>query len=254
MKRIVLITVLAALLMLTVGMTTVMAKGQTTTALSCEAPTMPSPLIGHEFQITGILTEGTSSAPVPDRLITVNMLTDEKKWMEVGSDKTDESGHYSVTTIQNTSGRYYYKAVFDGDKIFNKVTSPTSEATVNGPVKSIYPLADVTYFELHNNGWFVAKLACYYSTDGGATWTESSHTGSIGMTSYVFVPLYTLGVPDGALVKIHVIVVGGNDKTGSTVFEYFRGNSNMPNRPIWTYYITGTTLNPDLDGPIDGNP
>ena len=38
-------------------------------------------------------------------------------------------------------------------------------------------------------------------------------------------PLDALGVPDGAWAKIHVIVVGGNDKTGSTVFEYTADNN-----------------------------
>ena len=71
------------------------------------------------------------------------------------------------------------------------------------------------------------------------------------MTDFVYMRLDYLGVPNGALVKIHVIVVGGNDKTGSTVFEYYQGNFWDQGR-TWTYYITGTTLNPKLDGPYDG--
>ncbi len=253
MKRTVLITVLAVLLLSVFGPTAVMASGQATTALSCEGPSMPSPFVGHTFQINGSLTDGMSGAPIPDKAITVYMLTDGKKWMEVGSDSTDEYGQYNVTTRQDTADTYSYKAVFDGDKIFRKVTSPTGEVRVNSMPK-LGPIAFINYLELHNNGWFAAKLACYYSTDHGVTWTESSHTGAIGMTSYAGMPLYAYGVPDGAWVKIHAIVVGGNDKTGSTVFEYYRGNSNMPNLPIWTYYISGTTLNPKLDGPYDGNP
>ncbi len=249
MKRIVLIAVLAVLLISIVGTTAVMAKGQDMTALSCQQPAMRPPWIGQEFQLTGNLTDGTTSIPVPDGLITVYMLTDEKKWMEVGSDTTNEYGQYTVTTLQNTSDIYYYKAVFDGNKIYHKVTSPTSEVTVNGRNQIIYPYGSVSWVELHNNGLFLAQLACYYSTDGGNTWTESGHTGSIGMTSSRFTALETLGVPDGALVKIHVIVVGGNDKTDPTVFRNVYDNNFWFDGPIWRYVIRGTTLNPELNGP-----
>jgi len=233
-----------------VGTATVMAKGPEKTALSCESPVMP-PYIFGEFEITGILTYGTSSTPVSHRLITVYTSTDEnkwneKKWTEVGSVYTNDSGQYTVTTSRDTKGTYYYKAVFEGDKIFKKVPSPTISVTVN-PLPGATPLAFVSYFELHNNGLFIVKLACDYSTDDGVTWTESKHTSGIWQGSEVYMPLDVLGVPDRALVKIHVIVVGGKDQIGSTVFEYYN-DYNRGGRTI-TYYISGTTLNPDLEGP-----
>ena len=76
MKRIGMITVLAVLLISAVGMTTVMAEGPAKTALSC-VPFTVEPAIGDKFQITGILTYGTSSTPVPGQLITVYTLADE---------------------------------------------------------------------------------------------------------------------------------------------------------------------------------
>lgn len=245
MKRIVVIAVLAVLLMSAIGTATVMAKGPAKTALSCDPPTMP-PYIFGEFEINGTLTYGTSSTPVPHRLITVYTSTDEKKWTEVGSVNTDDSGQYTVTTSQATAGTYYYKAVFDGDKIFKKVTSPTRSVRVN-QLLGLTPIAFVSYFEFHNYGWFIAKLACEYSTDDGVTWTESEHTSGIWNGEYVYMPLDALGVPDRALVKIHVIVVGGKDQIGSTVFEYYN-DYNRGGRTI-TYYIYGTTLKPDLQGP-----
>ncbi len=154
MKRIVLITVLAVLLMAAAGTTTAAAEGPAKTALSCESPTMPPPVVGEAFQINGTLTYGTSSTPVPHRLITVYTSTDEKKWTEVGSVNTDDDGQYTVTTSQDTPGTYYYKAVFDGDKIFKKVTSPTRSVTVN-QLLGLTPMAFVSYFEFHNYGWFV---------------------------------------------------------------------------------------------------
>jgi hypothetical protein len=239
------ITVLVVLLLSTVGTATVMAKGSEKTALSCESPTM-SPFIYEEYEINGILTYGTSSTPVPHRLITVYVSTDEKKWTEVGTVYTNDSGQYIVTMSQDTKGTYYYRAVFDGDKIFKKVTSPTISVTVN-PLPGLTPISFVSYFELHNHGWFIVKLACDYSTDDGVTWTESKHTPGIWQWGEVYMPLDALGVPDRALVKIHVIVVGGKDQIGSTVFEYYN-DYNRGGRTV-TYYIYGTTLNPDLQGP-----
>ncbi|MGZ4880854.1 MAG: hypothetical protein ACXV5H_05460 [Halobacteriota archaeon] len=90
-------------------------------------------------------------------------------------------------------------------------------------------------------GWFVAKIACYYSTDGGVTWKESDHTSGIAMGNSKVAMLSDLGVPDGALVKIHAIVVGGKDRTGSEVFRYYKYS-------WWyaDYWIKGTTWNPTL--------
>ncbi|MGZ4926648.1 MAG: hypothetical protein ACXV4B_09405 [Halobacteriota archaeon] len=90
-------------------------------------------------------------------------------------------------------------------------------------------------------GWFVAKIACYYSTDGGVTWKESDHASGIAMGNSKVAMLSDLGVPDGALVKIHAIVVGGKDRTGSEVFRYYKYS-------WWyaDYWIKGTTWNPTL--------
>jgi len=97
---------------------------------------------------------------------------------------------------------------------------------------------------LDNWGKFIAKIACYYSTDGGATWHESDHGGGMcsGCDDRPF--LSELNVPDFSLVKIHVVVEAGSDRTGSQVFAYFDGL--YP--PNWAYYaISGTTLNNQLD-------
>jgi len=90
-------------------------------------------------------------------------------------------------------------------------------------------------------GWFVAKIACYYSTDGGVTWKESGHSSGIAMGTSKVAMLSDLGVPKGALVKMHAIVVAGKDRTGSEVFRYDEYSSWYAN-----YWIKGTTLNPTL--------
>ena len=106
----------------------------------------------------------------------------------------------------------------------------------------------ISGFTLHNLGGFVAKLACYYSTDGGVTWTESGHTGDITLNKVELVNLDDFGVAAGALVKIHAIVVWGNDKTGSQVFQtvYYPGGQNYVHTYA-DYTIRGTTLNASLE-------
>jgi hypothetical protein len=97
-------------------------------------------------------------------------------------------------------------------------------------------------FFFTNNGAFLAKVACYYSTDGGVTWHESEHTSSVPVWTTIAVPLGALGVPGGALVKVHIIVVGGKDRTGSEVFQYEDWVD------VWAEYtIHGTTWKPILE-------
>ena len=98
----------------------------------------------------------------------------------------------------------------------------------------------ISAISLVNEGWFVAQLACYYSTDGGVTWHESEHIKGIAQGEVGFSELGDLGVPYGALVKIHAVVVGGKDRTGSKVFEY------VYNEYYADYVISGVTWNPWL--------
>ncbi|MGZ4847077.1 MAG: hypothetical protein ACXV2B_06185 [Halobacteriota archaeon] len=102
----------------------------------------------------------------------------------------------------------------------------------------------ISGLSLRNTGLFVAKIACYYSTDGGATWKESDHSSGIALGGVDSVHLADLGVPDGALVKMHAIVVGGKDRTGSQVFQAKHGYTG----DWWyaDYEITGVTWNPTL--------
>ena len=133
----------------------------------------------------------------------------------------------------------------------NLYIAGTWEADAAPEVVGTY-YAPLTGFKLENTGWFVAKLACYYSTDGGVTWTETDHSSGIAKGGSDRVDwLIDLGVPDGALVKIHAIVVGGKDRTGD-VWEY----CDHMGDPSWGYHVTtelavyeisGVTWNPQLE-------
>jgi hypothetical protein len=114
------------------------------------------------------------------------------------------------------------------------------------PLSASY--TEISGFTLMNLGGFVAQLACYYSTDGGVTWTETSHTGDITLNRCKLVNLDDFGVPTSALVKIHAIVVWGKDRTGSEVFQtvYYPGGQRYVHTYA-DYTIRGTTLKPNLE-------
>jgi len=113
----------------------------------------------------------------------------------------------------------------------------------NPPADIIYSIGGVWGFQFANDGGFIAKVACYYSTDDGVTWTESDHSDNILLGQYEYVELADLNVPEYALVKIHVVVVAGKDRTGSQVFESWY----YPDYACTAYYhIKGTTWNPKL--------
>ncbi len=226
------------LLTSTIGATAVMAAGPTKTALTVSAPTSVD--AGSSFDVTGKLSDETGSTGVKGQVVTVFQSTDGKKWTTAGTGWTDDGGKYTVPITQSTAGTYSYKAEFAGDKDFKKATSETITVGVNalpGDYAEIAALGLV----VEMGGWFVAKIACYYSTDNGVTWKESGHSSGIAMGTSKVVRLSDLGVPKGALVKMHAIVVGGKDRTGSEVFKY--------DEYSWwyaDYWIKGTTWDPTL--------
>jgi hypothetical protein len=98
----------------------------------------------------------------------------------------------------------------------------------------------ISTFGLFNWGGFVVHLACYYSTDGGVTWVESVHGEGVAIGGFSSMDFEDLGLPEGALVRIHAVVVGGKDRTGE-VYQY----SSYPLRAV-NYEIAGTAWNPIL--------
>ncbi|MGZ4904865.1 MAG: hypothetical protein ACXV5I_08650 [Halobacteriota archaeon] len=114
----------------------------------------------------------------------------------------------------------------------------------------------ITGFKLENEGWFVAQLACKYSTDGGATWKETAHSSGLTKGESARMDwLIDYGVPDRALVKIHAIVVGGKDRTGDVyqyVDTYGSAHGYHSSTYLEKYEISGVTWNPTLVwmGPI----
>ena len=93
---------------------------------------------------------------------------------------------------------------------------------------------------LKNSGGFVARIQLSYLDDEG----EKKLTGQTGDITLGFsktVDPGELGVPDGAMLYMHVFVVWGYDNEAKRAFIYEKGNVNTA-----SYIITGTTLNNDL--------
>jgi hypothetical protein len=133
------------------------------------------------------------------------------------------------------SGNLHLAGTWEAGAAAAEVVATTSYELISG-------------FSLMNWGGFVARLACYYSTDGGVTWTESGHTDDITLGKEKLVNLDDYGVPADALVKIHVIVVAGKDRTGSQVFKtVYYPSGPMHVHTYADYNIYGTTWNPYLE-------
>jgi hypothetical protein len=118
-------------------------------------------------------------------------------------------------------------------------------AAAPADVVGSYSGMQISSYHLDNTGWFVAQLACYYSIDDGATWTESSAIKDIAKGhSATISELADVGVPPGALVKIHAVVVGGKDRTDDIVFQYYHSTAEWGR--VALYEISGVTWNPKL--------
>ncbi len=120
------------------------------------------------------------------------------------------------------------------------------KAAAPAEVVGAYLGMQISGLKLSNNGWFVAQLACKYSTDGGATWTETSAvTGIAKGQSGEIHELADVGVPQDAWVLIHAVVVGGKDRTDTSyIWRYYHSTAEFSK--IAVYDIKGVTWNPKL--------
>ncbi len=199
-------------------------------------------VLAYNGEAVGKVTVNTANAQLPSYTLVARGLTPEKKYT-FGYTTSEEV--YPLWSMDSPkAGALVIKGNFPLDDVDDlksaqfwvMETPPTSS---NALINGLY---------LGNwGGWFIAKLACYYSTDGGVTWTESSHTDGIKNGEWVKLFLSDLGVPYGALVRIHAIVVGGKDRTGSEIFEYswYACGKDMSWR-YGSYYIDGVTWKPVL--------
>jgi hypothetical protein len=242
-NKLLLLTVACALLISTVGATATVSATQ----------------IGHSpiyyFDVTnngkavGQVVVNTANAKRPTYVLVAHGLTPNTKYTFGYTVSGDMHTLGSAKTT--TTGALIKYGTFPAADV-KDVQSAQFWVTETPPGAYYAPLRSIDF---GNYGWFLAKLACDYSTDGGVTWHESGHTKGIAIWGWGGAKLGDLGVPFGALVKIHVIVVGGKDNVGSEVFQYYY--TSAPESYHWAEYsISGTTLNNKLEymGYYQGGP
>lgn len=221
------------------------AAGTVTTKSAAQrgrSPIYQFDVVAYNGEVAGKVTVNTANEQLPSYVLVARGLTPNTKYT-FGYTTPEEV--YPLWSMDSPkAGALVIKGTFPLDDLDDlqsaqfwvMETPPTSS---NALINGLY---------LGNwGGWFIAKLACYYSTDGGVTWTESSHTDGIKNGEWARVLLRDLGLPDGALVRIHAIVVGGKDRTGSEVFQHswYSCGKDWSHR-IAGYYIDGVTWNPVL--------
>lgn len=196
--------------------------------------------VTYKGKVAGKLTVNTENPQLPAYVLVVHGLTPSTKYT---FGYTASGVVYTLCSTETPkAGALVIKGTFPLDDVAD-LESAQFWVMETPPGTYYSPLYG---FEVLNNGWFVIKLACYYSTDDGVTWHESAHTDGVTVPNYAVATLGGLGVPLNALVKIHVIVVGGKDRTGSEVFQHYYTYATESHHYA-EYWISGVTGNPELE-------
>jgi hypothetical protein len=233
MKRIQLIAAALCLVMIaTVGTGVVAAKQGESSNYKFD--------VTYNDMVVGHLVVKKANAKDPIYSLDVHGLAPNKKYT---FGYTDSSGvdYARGNLITDAKGAIKMQGPVPADVAVNDLQS--AQFWLKDPLPGDAIHTAIYGFYLDNLGSFICKIACYYSTDGGATWKESDHSSKVSRSKWV--SLKDLGVPDIALVKIHVIVVAGKDRTGETVFKYNYA-TGVQSHGYEAYYITGFTWNPVL--------
>ncbi len=230
MNKLLLLTVACALIISSVGATaTVSATQIGHSPIYSFDVTYNGPVVGQAFV-------NTAKAQAATYVLVANGLIPNTKYT-FGYTVSGDT-HTLGTANTTKAGALVMYGTFPAADV-KDLQSAQFWVTETPPGGSAY--TQINGFVLENLGWFVAKVACDYSTDGGVTWHESGHTSGIAIDGLMHVYLSDLGVPNGALVKIHVIVIAGKDRTGSEVFQYKADSSGAA-----YYNIYGATLTSKL--------
>lgn len=199
--------------------------------------------LSYNGKVAGKVTVNTANEPLPSYLLVANGLTPKKR--HTFGYNTASGEQYELGTMESPkAGALVISRMFPFDDLeyLQSATFWIMETPPGATSGFINGFALGNYY-----GWFITKIACYYSEDGGATWIESGHTDGIEKGESKRVDLKDLAVPDGALVKIHAIVVGGKDRTGSEIFKCsYMGCGLEYTQRYANYYIDGVTWKPVL--------
>lgn len=107
---------------------------------------------------------------------------------------------------------------------------------------SLENLGDVRHFKIKNRGWFIAHIKVKWKHEDLATGCvsrgEYTTKTDIRKEAEGTLDLYTLGVPDGAIVRMIGEVQAGKDNPGDELFTYNKSSGKMA-----TYKMTRGTQN-----------
>jgi hypothetical protein len=179
--------------------------------------------------------------------------TDKKTFVFIGQDFTPmQHVHIKV----NTSNTSELIAKGKSTKNGNLHIQGEWEDTVlpeEGTVGAYYYYYPAYGFLFDNIGGYVAHIKVRYSLDGGATWqTTDKQSGAVSFGEEYTVDIKNLVddthvIPEGALVKMKLVVVGGDDIWSDETFSY--GLEYPPDGGYcWPYwYGHGPTWNAYLE-------
>jgi len=172
--------------------------------------------------------------------------TDKHTFTFIGQDFTPNQHVYLKT---ETDSGFELTAKGKSTKSGNLHISGTWEGTLPGVgvVFAYYYYPPAYGFVLENMGGYVANIKIAYSTDNGATWKLTDKIGSISLFEQYWMNIDSVGdyIPEGALVKMKMIVVGGADVTTDEIYTHV---STSPPGYCWPFYDShGPTWNASLD-------
>jgi len=116
-----------------------------------------------------------------------------------------------------------------------------------GTVGAWYYYEPAYGFNVNSLGGYVARLKVRYSLDDGATWiTTTKETGDVDLFQTVMITIDQFEdddhiIPDCALVKMKVVVIGGDDVWTDETF--YRVHGNPPGYCWPDYELHGPTWN-----------
>src|SRR5690606_20596218 len=88
---------------------------------------------GGTVTISGNLTAAINGKGIPFRSIIVLSSSDNTSFSPLGVVTTSPDGKYTSSTQLNTPGRFFFKAVYNGDSTYTASESPVVAVNVTGP-------------------------------------------------------------------------------------------------------------------------
>ena len=197
----------------------------------------------HDGEVVGEVRVNTAKAKTTTYVLIADGLTPNTNYTFGYFTIPAEDPHLLGSKDTTTSGVLPMHGILRPEDV-QDLTSAPFWVTETGPGDDDHEW--IYGIRLYQDGWFIAQLGVRYSIDNGVTWKEYVLESNLKRDERISMPLKSLGVPEHALVKIHVKVIAGKDRTGSEVFESDYSYFTYWGDRYAEYGIAGTTGNPKL--------